>query len=71
MTLLRSHKFEENARCAVGEMYPFNFAANMTLDTITINPEEIKVFMNPPEEVEAKKPEEVAANPKKGQQKKG
>ena len=39
LSLLRSHKFEENARIAVRQEYPFTHAANLTLDSITTDPE--------------------------------
>ena len=48
LSLLRSHKFEENARIAVKQKYPFTHAANLTLDSITTNKEEIKALINPP-----------------------
>jgi hypothetical protein len=35
LSVLRSHKFEENAKIAVREKYPFSFAASITIDTIT------------------------------------
>jgi predicted ribosome quality control (RQC) complex YloA/Tae2 family protein len=40
--LLRSHKFEDDARCAIREKYPFSHAANLTMDSIVTDPEEVK-----------------------------
>lgn len=39
--LLRSHKFEEGARSAVKEQYPFSHAANMTIDNIIDNEQDV------------------------------
>ena len=50
LSLLRSHKFEENARIAVHQVYPFTHAANLTLDSITTDKEKIKEIIDPPEE---------------------
>ena len=50
LSLLRSHKFEENARIAVHQVYPFTHAANLTLDSITTDREKIKEIIDPPEE---------------------
>ena len=47
LSLLRSHKFEENARIAVKQEYPFTHAANLTLDSISTDREEIKLFITP------------------------
>jgi len=45
LSLLRSHKFDETSKIQIREKYPFNAAANMTVDSIFINPEEIKAFI--------------------------
>ena len=34
LTLLRTHKYDEDTKCAVKEKYPFTHAANCTIDTI-------------------------------------
>jgi predicted ribosome quality control (RQC) complex YloA/Tae2 family protein len=34
ISLLRTHKYDEDTRCAVGEKYPFTHAANLSLDSI-------------------------------------
>lgn len=34
LSVLRSHKFEENARIAVKEKYPFSHAASIDIDHI-------------------------------------
>lgn len=42
LSLLRSHKFEEGAKSAIREKYPFSHAASLTVDSIVLNPEEIQ-----------------------------
>lgn len=37
LTLLRTHKYDEDTKCAVKEKYPFTHAANGTLDSIIID----------------------------------
>lgn len=54
LSLLRSHKFEDDASISVKAKYPFSHAANMTVDSITIDPIQIKSFMQESE----KAPEE-------------
>ena len=34
ISLLRTHRYDEDTRCAVGEKYPFTYAANLSLDSI-------------------------------------
>lgn len=34
LSLLRTHRYDEETRCAVGEVYPFSHAANLSLDSI-------------------------------------
>lgn len=34
ISLLRTHRYDEDTRCAVGEKYPFTHAANLSLDSI-------------------------------------
>ena len=62
LSLLRSHKFEEDARIAVKQQYPFSHAAQMTVENINIDPEKIKLLIEPVEEV---KVEEVETEEKK------
>jgi len=45
LSLLRSHKFEDETTIAVKSKYPFSHAANLTVDHITLDPVEIKTFM--------------------------
>ena len=45
LSLLRVHKFDADAKCAVREKYPFSHSANMNLDLITIDPEQVKIFI--------------------------
>ena len=74
LSLLRSHKFEENARIAVKQEYPFTHAANLTLDSITTDPEKIKQFIVPAEtetEPAAEEPATSAGQQTKGGGKKG
>ena len=47
LSLLRSHKFEENATIAVKQKYPFSFSANMSIDSITLDRDKIKEFIIP------------------------
>lgn len=42
---MRSHKFDETAKIQVKERYPFTAAAGMTVDSITVDPEQIKKFI--------------------------
>jgi predicted ribosome quality control (RQC) complex YloA/Tae2 family protein len=56
ISLLRTHRYDEDTRCAVGEPYPFTFAANLNLDSIVKNKVELDVMLA---EIESKK-EEVA-----------
>ena len=52
LSLLRSHKFEENATIAVKQKYPFSHAANMNIDSITLDRAKIKEFIKPEAEHE-------------------
>ena len=54
LSLLRSHKFDEDARIAVKQKYPFGHAANLTVDSIITDREEIKTILNPPVSKEIK-----------------
>jgi predicted ribosome quality control (RQC) complex YloA/Tae2 family protein len=58
LSLLRSHKFDENSKSAIREIYPFNVAANINIDNITLDPEEIKKYIDGVEEPEEKPAEE-------------
>lgn len=49
LSLLRSHKFEDDASISVKSKYPFSHAANMTVDSITLEPEAIKGLMTEPD----------------------
>lgn len=69
LSLLRSHKFDEDARIAVKQKYPFGHAANLTIDSIITDREEIKTILNPPVSKEIK--EEQPAKEEKGGNKKG
>jgi hypothetical protein len=62
--LLRSHKFEEDAKIAIREKYPFSHAANLTIENITTNHEEIKEIIRA-----ANVPQEPKEHPK--EEKKG
>lgn len=42
LTLLRTHKYDEDTKCAVKEKYPFTHAANGTLDSIVILEPKVK-----------------------------
>lgn len=68
LSLLRSHKFEEDARIAVHQKYPFEHSAGMTLDHITLEPEKIKsIIIKPEAEQDQQEPPDQKDN-KKGQQ---
>ena len=45
MSLLRIHKFDEDAKCAVKEKYPFSHSANMNVDLIYTEEEKVKEFI--------------------------
>jgi hypothetical protein len=45
LSLLRVHKFDENAKAAVREKYPFSHAAGMTEDSIIVDPEQVIKFI--------------------------
>ncbi len=66
LSLLRSHKFEEDATIAVKSKYPFSHAANMTVDSITLEPTAIKTFMT---ESESEAPEGAKAKKNKKEEK--
>jgi predicted ribosome quality control (RQC) complex YloA/Tae2 family protein len=57
ISLLRTHRYDEDTRCAVGEPYPFTFAANLNLDSIVKNKEELDQMLL---EIESKKEEDIA-----------
>jgi predicted ribosome quality control (RQC) complex YloA/Tae2 family protein len=50
LSLLRSHKFDEESKIAVKQQYPFSHAAQMTVENITIDPEKIKLLIEPEEQ---------------------
>lgn len=53
LSLLRVHKFDENAKCAVREKYPFSYSAGLTEDSINVDPEQIsKIIEGKDEEAE-------------------
>ena len=45
LSLLRSHKFEDETSISVKSKYPFSHAANLTVDSITLDPVAIKPMM--------------------------
>lgn len=49
LSLLRSHKFDEESKIAVKQQYPFSHAAQMTVENITIDPEKVKLLIEPEE----------------------
>ena len=55
ISLLRTHRYDEDTRCAVGEPYPFTHAANLSLDSIVRDKKGIEEMLK---EVEEKKEEE-------------
>ena len=72
LSLLRSHKFEEDARIAVKQQYPFSHAANMTLDSFNMDTDQIKALVSASQtETEAPPVEAEAEAAKNTQNKKG
>ena len=49
LSLLRSHKFDEESKIAVKQQYPFSHAAQMTEENIIIDPEQIRFLIEPEE----------------------
>lgn len=45
LSLLRSHKFDETSKIQMREKYPFTASAGMTIDSITVDHEQIKKFI--------------------------
>jgi predicted ribosome quality control (RQC) complex YloA/Tae2 family protein len=45
LSLLRSHKFDETSKIQIREKYPFTAAAGMTIDSVFIQSEQIKAFI--------------------------
>ena len=66
LSLLRSHKFEEDARIAVKQAYPFTHAANLTLDSIVTDRSEIKKILTPVEEAPKEEEKNGEDKDKKG-----
>lgn len=58
LSLLRSHKFDETSKIQIKEKYPFTAAAGMTIDSIYVQPEDIKRFIEGDE-----KPADIAQQP--------
>lgn len=58
LSLLRVHKFDENAKAAVREKYPFSHAAGMTPDSIITDPAQIQQFIEGKEEEQQETKEE-------------
>lgn len=63
LSLLRVHKFDEDAKCAVREKYPFTQSAGMTVDTIMVDPLEITKI------IEGKDEEQIQSEKKEGEDK--
>ncbi len=57
ISLLRTHRYDEDTRWAVGEPYPFTFAANLNLDSIVSDKSGIEKMLA---EIESKKEEDAA-----------
>lgn len=45
LSLLRSHKFEDETSVSVKSKYPFSHSANLTLDSITIEPDKVRSLL--------------------------
>ena len=48
LSLLRSHKFEDETSVSVKSKYPFSHSANLTVDSITVEPETVRLLMEQP-----------------------
>lgn len=55
ISLLRTHRYDEETRCAVGEVYPFSHAANLSLDSIICDKQGIEKMLEESQEKEDKK----------------
>ena len=56
LSVLRSHKFEDNAKIAVKEKYPFSHAASIDIDNIVTDKDQIKAFIEAKDEEKAEEP---------------
>ena len=68
LTLLRTHKYDEDTKCAVKEKYPFTHAANGTLDSIITDGTKIQEIIKKSLEVV---PAEEGKKKKKGKKGQG
>jgi len=64
---LRTHKYDEDTRCAVGEKYPFSKAANISIDSIVKDKEGIVNIVN---EIESENKEDEDQSKQKSKKKK-
>lgn len=55
ISLLRTHRYDEDTRCAVGEAYPFTHAANLNLSSIVSDKQGIEDML---QSIEEKKDDE-------------
>ena len=67
LSLLRTHKYDESTKCAVKEKYPFNSAANLTVDSLVVDEQSVKAIIAKSNEV---KDEEEEGKKKKRNKKK-
>lgn len=65
---MRSHQFTDKIKTAVGELYPFEYAANIYLEKIDVSEEKVKDVLkemeNPPQQEE--QPQEEGKEVKEG-----
>jgi predicted ribosome quality control (RQC) complex YloA/Tae2 family protein len=45
LSLLRTHKYDDSTKCAVKEKYPFTHAANLTVDSIVTEEENVRAII--------------------------
>ena len=64
---IRSHEFNDKVKTAVGEIYPFEFAANIYIENIIVTPESVEKQLLALAPVETNN----AANGNQGNKKKG
>lgn len=46
LSLLRSHQYDDETKCAIKEKYPFTHAAGLSLGSITTTDEEIQIIID-------------------------
>lgn len=65
LTLMRTHRYDEDTRCAVGEKYPFTKAANLSIDSIISDKTGIQTLVQEMQDEEDRQAEEAQTKGKK------